>query len=55
MDKKQKEKISSLLESIYKEYHISDYIHPDPLEFLFMYNNKADREIAGLIASSLAT
>ena len=29
-------------------------MHPDPLEFLYAYDNLHDREIAGLIASSLA-
>ena len=29
-------------------------MHPDPLEFLYDYDNIRDREIAGLVASSLA-
>lgn len=45
----------SLLEFIYKNYHHPQYIHPDPIEVLFRYSDKLDREIAGLIASSLAT
>jgi uncharacterized protein (TIGR02757 family) len=42
------------LELIYSRYNRRELIHPDPLEFLFHYNDVADREIAGLIASSLA-
>jgi uncharacterized protein (TIGR02757 family) len=29
-------------------------VHPDPLEFLYSYSDIKDREIAGLVASSLA-
>ena len=45
---------SILLDSIYKKYHKSEYIHPDPLEFLNNYNNSEDMEIVALIASSFA-
>lgn len=44
----------TILEAVYKEYNKRGLISPDPLEFLFSYNNKNDREIVGLIASSLA-
>lgn len=43
-----------LLDSIYKKYHKTEYIHPDPLEFLSNYKNPEDMEIAALIASSFA-
>lgn len=42
------------LESIYKKYNKREFVHPDPLEFLYNYEDKRDIEIAGLIASSLA-
>ncbi len=45
---------SVLLDSIYKKYHKSEYIHPDPLEFLSNYTNPEDMEIVALIASSFA-
>jgi len=45
---------SILLESIYKRYHKSEYIYPDPLEFLSKYKNPEDMEIVALIASSFA-
>ncbi|MBW2598179.1 MAG: TIGR02757 family protein [Deltaproteobacteria bacterium] len=35
-------------------YNRRDYVHPDPLEFLYLYKEIRDREIVGLIASSLA-
>ncbi|MFA6566899.1 MAG: TIGR02757 family protein [Victivallales bacterium] len=42
------------LDSLYLKYNRRDFVHPDPLEFLYRYENARDREIAGLIASSLA-
>lgn len=42
------------LEEIYTAYHKADYIHPDPLEFLHRYPPVQDREVVGLVASSLA-
>ena len=46
--------VSSLLEKVYMRYHREEYIYPDPLIFVLKYDNIYDREIAGLIASSLA-
>ncbi len=54
MNNYSKNSLSSLLESIYERYHKPCYIHPDPLEFLSAYNDPGDREIAGIIAASLA-
>ncbi len=45
---------SVLLNSIYKQYHKAEYIHPDPLEFLGRYKNSGDMEIVAFIASSFA-
>ena len=42
------------LESLYKKYNRREYVHPDPLEFLYNYKDKCDQEVVGLIASSLA-
>ncbi len=42
------------LDSTYKKYNRRSFVHPDPLEFLYAYEDIRDREIAGLIASSLA-
>jgi len=42
------------LNELYDKYNHAKFVHPDPLEFLFNYENISDREIAGIIASSLA-
>jgi uncharacterized protein (TIGR02757 family) len=42
------------LEDLYSHYHKREFVHPDPLEFLYAYDNIRDREIVGIIASSLA-
>ncbi len=42
------------LENIYERYNRREFAHPDPLEFLYNYDNPGDIEIAGLMASSLA-
>jgi uncharacterized protein (TIGR02757 family) len=43
-----------LLQEVFKRYHRSEFISPDPLEFLYRYENPLDQEIVGLLASSLA-
>jgi len=42
------------LDDLYKKYNKREFVHPDPLEFLYNYKEAADKEIVGLIASSLA-
>ena len=42
------------LETLYRKYNKREFIHPDPLEFLYLYDDIRDREIVGLLASSLA-
>jgi len=49
-----KEFLRDQLERLYAHYNRRDFIHPDPLEFLYDYDQVAEREIAGMIASSLA-
>jgi len=46
--------IKQNLDKLYLKYNKRKYVHPDPLEFLYNYRDIRDREIAGLIASSLA-
>ena len=41
-------------EGLYRAYNHHEYIHPDPLEFVYKYPEGPEREIVGLIASSLA-
>lgn len=42
------------LENLYLTYNKREFVHPDPLESLYNYNDLTDREIVGIIASSLA-
>ena len=42
------------LEELYDRYNDRRYVHPDPLEFLYNYKDIRQREVAGIIASSLA-
>lgn len=42
------------LEELYRRYNDRKFVHPDPLEFLFNYDDLLDREIVGVIAASLA-
>lgn len=42
------------LEQLYDKYNRRAYVCPDPLQFLYSYQDVADREIVALIASSLA-
>ncbi|MCJ7745816.1 MAG: TIGR02757 family protein [Actinobacteria bacterium] len=42
------------LEGLYNKYNRREFVHPDPLEFLYSYDELADREIVALIASLLA-
>ena len=42
------------LEGLYRKLNRRRYIHPDPLEFLYGYDDPGDREIVALVASSLA-
>ncbi len=44
----------SIFEKIYFEYNKRVYVSPDPLQFLYEYEDLHDREAVGLIASSLA-
>lgn len=55
MNKKKAIKINKdVFEKLYDKYNRPEFISPDPLQFLWYYNDSTDREIVGLIASSLA-
>lgn len=43
-----------IFEKIYADYNKRAYVSPDPLQFLYDYEDSRDREVVGLIASSLA-
>jgi uncharacterized protein (TIGR02757 family) len=42
------------LEELYRTYNRREFVHPDPLEFVLKFEDPADQEVAGLIASGLA-
>jgi uncharacterized protein (TIGR02757 family) len=42
------------LEELYSTYNKRDFVSPDPLQFLYNYENLPDREIVALTAASLA-
>ena len=42
------------LERLYRKYNRREYVSPDPLQLLYEYDDPADREVVGLVASSLA-
>ncbi len=42
------------LDQQYRWYNRKEFVHPDPLEFLYQYPDIADREVVGMVASSLA-
>ena len=43
-----------ILEAVYQKYNRPDCIHPDPLELVRPYDDPMDREVAGIVAASLA-
>ena len=47
-------RLKAFLDGLYYVYQRRELINPDPLYFLYKYDDVRDREIAGLVASSLA-
>lgn len=47
-------KSRGIFDKLYAEYNKRSFVSPDPLQFLYSYEDVRDREIVGLIASSLA-
>jgi len=48
------EKSRPLFEKLYSDYNKRVYVSPDPLQFLYDYEDPLDREVVAFIASSLA-
>ncbi|MDT8304045.1 MAG: TIGR02757 family protein [Sedimentisphaerales bacterium] len=46
--------IKSVLDKLYKKYNHRDLIKPDPLQFVYRYDNPSDREIVALLSADLA-
>ncbi len=44
----------SALDELYRCYNQREWVHPDPVEFLYPFDDPRDREIVGLLASCLA-
>ncbi len=44
----------SQLDRLYAFYNSRKWVHPDPIEYLYHYPDLRDREIVGIVASSLA-
>ena len=45
---------AELLEDLYAKYNRPAHIHPDPVGFVRLYSDPRDREVVGMVASSLA-
>jgi uncharacterized protein (TIGR02757 family) len=45
---------AEILDELHRMYHRREFVHPDPLQFLYDYPDVADREIVALVAGSLA-
>jgi len=54
MPRKISPRIIEQLDTVYSQYNRAEFIRPDPMQFLFDYSDARDREIVGLVASSLA-
>jgi len=46
--------IKDELDKLYDRYNKRSFVSPDPLQFLYRYDDAGDREVVALIASSLA-
>ena len=47
-------RLKPVLERLYEKYNRRDLIKTDPLQFVYHYSSRADREIAGFLAAALA-
>jgi uncharacterized protein (TIGR02757 family) len=46
--------IKNVLEKLYKKYNHRELIKPDPLQFVYQYDNPPDREIVAFLSAALA-
>jgi len=47
-------RLKEVLEKLYAKYNRSEFIPPDPLQFLYKYSNPADKEVVGFLSAVLA-
>jgi len=52
--KNSKAQIKNVLEGLYDKYNHREHIKPDPLQFVYWYSNRQDREIVAFLAAELA-
>lgn len=45
---------TDILDALYATYHRREFVAPDPLQFLYEYEDPSDREVVALVASGLA-
>ncbi|MGC9371924.1 MAG: TIGR02757 family protein [Thermovirgaceae bacterium] len=48
------DRLSGWLEELYGRFNHREYVHPDPVELLYGYEDAREREIAALVAASLS-
>jgi len=48
------EQLKEVLEKLYAKYNRSEFIPPDPLQFLYKYSSPADKEVVGFLSAALA-
>ena len=46
--------LRALFEDLYLRYNRREFVHPDPVELLYCYQETGDREVAALLAAALA-
>ncbi len=46
--------LKPVLEKLYSKYNKRELIKPDPLQFVYNYKSRCDKELAGFLASALA-
>jgi len=51
---KNEKQLFEILESLYAKYNRRQLIAPDPLQFVYKFKSRSDKEIVALLASSLA-
>ncbi len=47
-------RLKARLNSLYSKYNRRELVRPDPLQFLYEFKSVRDREVVGIVASSLA-
>jgi len=52
--KNSKAQIKNVLEKLYDRYNHREFIKPDPLQFVYRYSNREDKEIVAFLAAALA-